>query len=126
MKSNTVEGYIELCEEGRKAAMQKLREMVFKHIPAVDESMQYKMPSYALNGEMLFAFASQKNYMSFYFFHYDLLEAMENITQKYDCGKSCVRFKYLYGSTLKDMEKLMVYVFNNMESSKFYGKYKAK
>jgi len=100
--------------------------MVLDKIPNVLETVQYNMPTYQVSGEIVFAFASQKNYFSFYICHYDLIEAQEAITRNYDCGKSCIRFKYFNSQVKKDLIKIMVYAFNNREGSIYYGKYLAK
>ncbi len=124
-KASSVEEYIELASEDRQETLRQIRAMVLKEIPAVDETMHYKMPTYSVADEILFAFASQKNYLSFYICHYDLLAAQEMITSKYDCGKSCIRIKYFNKQALKDLRKLMIYAYRNIESSIYYGKYTA-
>lgn len=122
----SVEEYIEKCPEERRPAMSELREMILREFPLMAETTQYKMPTYSQDGEILFAFASQKNYMAFYVCHYDLLEQFAEITSKYNCGKSCIRFRKWDSEVKKDLTKISTYVFKNLDASRFRGKYGVK
>ncbi len=122
----SVEEYIENCPEERRLAMNELREMILRAFPLMAETTQYKMPTYSLDGEIVFAFASQKHYMAFYVCHHDLLDQLSDVTDKYDCGKSCIRFRKWDSKVKEDLEKISTYVCKNIAASRFNGKYKAK
>ena len=71
--AETVDQYMEELPEDRRAALSIIRALIRKAAPDAAESMQYGMPTYELNGP-LFAFASQKHYMSLYVTDTDLLD----------------------------------------------------
>ena len=62
---NDVNTYIDLLDEPRRSSLQQLRRIISETVPEAEETIQYNMPYYTYHG-MLCAFASQKNYMSFY------------------------------------------------------------
>jgi len=122
----SVEEYIEKCPQDRQEAMQTLRTMILRAFPLMNENTQYKMPTYSHEGEIVFAFASQKQYMAFYVCHHDLLDRFADTLEGYNCGKSCIRFKLLDKQVLKDLKKISTYVYKNIDSSQYYGKYNEK
>ncbi|MCB1036727.1 MAG: DUF1801 domain-containing protein, partial [Acidobacteria bacterium] len=75
MKSSadTVDRYLEEVPEERRQIIRQLRALVRRLAPEVEESMAYGMPTYLRNGEMLCAFASQKQYLALYFCYTELV-----------------------------------------------------
>jgi uncharacterized protein YdhG (YjbR/CyaY superfamily) len=92
-KNPQVDEYIERLEPDRKEALEKLRVLVFSTVPGVQETMQYNMPTYELDGEVVCAISSRSNYISAYMD----VEAVERHRAELGkaCGKSCVRFNRL-------------------------------
>jgi uncharacterized protein YdhG (YjbR/CyaY superfamily) len=102
---NEVDTYINALAETRKSSLQQLRQIILETIPDVEESIQYKMPYYTYNG-MLCAFASQKNYMSFYLLDGEIVEKYRYLLEGLSVGKGCIRFKdisQLPESTIRSM-----------------------
>lgn len=122
----TVKEYIEKFPDDRQNALRLLREMLLNTFPKLEETTQYSMPTYGKDGEVLFAFASQKHYLAFYTCHYDLLEEHRDILDKYNCGKSCIRFRKCDTDVLKDLKKISASIYKNVDSSNFYRKYRMK
>ena len=122
----SVEEYIAKFPEERQDALRQIREMLQKSFPKLEETMQYSMPTYGMNGEILFSFASQKNYLAFYACHYDLLEQFKDITDNYNCGKSCIRFRKCDSEVLNNLKKISASIYKNVESSTFFGKHRMK
>ena len=60
MTAEHVDAYLADLSE----ALTALRELTLETVPGVDESMQYRMPTYNLAGQSVCAMASQKRYMS--------------------------------------------------------------
>lgn len=120
-----VDDYLNAVDEKRLPYLLQIREMLTKPELGLTETMQYKLPTYSKNGEVYFAFANQKNYMAFYVCHYDLLNKFKEKLSKFNCGKSCIRFKQLAEEDLSLFKEIIEYVNNNLENSAFYGKYKA-
>ncbi len=90
-KAKTVNEYLAEIPADRREALTTLRLLIKKSAPAVEESMQYGMPSYALNG-MLLGLASQKHHMAFYCCD-DVIERYRPRLDKLSCGKGCIRFR---------------------------------
>ena len=70
---NDIDTYINGLEEPRKSSVRQLRRIILETVPDVEETIQYRMPYYTYHG-MLCAFASQKNYMSFYLLDGEIVE----------------------------------------------------
>ena len=100
--------YFNSLEPGRKKDLSVLRKLIKEEIPGVKETMEYKMPSYELNGTVLFALASQKNYMSLYCCERDdLLEKHKKELSHLNNGKSCIRFKKIEDLPLNTVRKIL-------------------
>ncbi|WP_294819988.1 DUF1801 domain-containing protein [uncultured Flavobacterium sp.] len=113
----TVNEYIEALPEDRKAAMQKLREVINASLPeGFEERISYGMigwvvphstyaPGYHCDPKLPLPFlsiASQKNFIAVYhmgmYASNDLLdwftaEYPKHVKTRLDMGKSCIRFK---------------------------------
>jgi uncharacterized protein YdhG (YjbR/CyaY superfamily) len=90
--AESVEAYIEESPDKRKEALQKIRALCTEHLPDHDEGMNYKMPSYALDGNVQVAFASQKQHICVYFLiHAVMLNKPERL-EGVNHGKGCLRF----------------------------------
>ncbi len=93
----TVTEYLTTVPEKRVEALQKLRVLCRQILIGYEESMRYKMPSYAKNGVVEVAFASQKQHISFYILKHDVMLANKEGLKGLNHGKGCIR----YGSTKK-------------------------
>jgi uncharacterized protein YdhG (YjbR/CyaY superfamily) len=89
---NDVDTYIDALDEPRKSSLQQLRHIILETVPEVEETIQYNMPYYTYHG-MLCAFASQKNYMSFYLLDGEIVEKNRHLLAGLSIGKGCIRFK---------------------------------
>ena len=118
----TISNYFENLSEDRKKNIEDVRELIKMTYPDIEETMHYKMPTYVLNDEILCALASQKQYMALYIMPHDLLEDFRDELEKYDCGKSCIRFKKLENEDLELFERILQYTGKNYPKSEFYGK----
>jgi len=117
----TVSEYLSNLPKGRKKAIEDVRELIKITYPNIVETMDYRMPTYVLDDEILCALASQKNYMALYIMPHDLLKDFEGELDKYNCGKSCIRFKKLEDEDLELFEQILQYTGKNYPKSKFYG-----
>ena len=99
-----VSTYVANAEAKRQSTLNDLRALVRSSVPGVVETMDYNMPTYVdSKGNVICAFASQKNYISFYMTDTDIVEKHKSSLQGLNCGKSCIRFK---GSKDAPMEAL--------------------
>ena len=113
--AETVDEYLAELPEERREAIEAVREVILENLPeGYEEAMGWGMISYQVpletypdtyNGQPLLyaALASQKNHMAVYLHAiYADEEARERFEEAYretgkrfDCGKSCVRFRRL-------------------------------
>lgn len=69
--------------------------------------MLYGMPTYTLDGQMLYAMASQKQYLALYVANIRLVEQIRSKLGATSIGKSCIRFKNLDQLSLSDVQELI-------------------
>jgi uncharacterized protein YdhG (YjbR/CyaY superfamily) len=86
-----VDAYIENLAPDRKAALEQIRALILGTVPEINETMQYRIPTYELD-EVVCAAASQKRYISLYM-DVELVEEHRDELDHLDVGKSCIRFK---------------------------------
>jgi uncharacterized protein YdhG (YjbR/CyaY superfamily) len=90
----TVDAFLAEADPKRAPVLRQVRELAVKHFGPAAERMSYGMPAYLRDGDQapVFAFNSQKQYVSLYVsprvhpLHAEALKAL-------DAGKSCIRFK---------------------------------
>src|ERR1700722_10124395 len=94
MKSSAanVQEYVAEVPADRRTAIAKLRSLCKKNLAGFDESIAYGMPCYMRNGVMGFAFASQKQYISFYVCGSTAVKDLRAKLTGSSKGKGCVRF----------------------------------
>lgn len=74
--------------------LQRLRAFLKEQLPDAIEDMQYNMPTYSKDGQVVVAMASQRHHMSLYM-DMELVEQHRSELGDLNCGKSCIRFKRL-------------------------------
>ena len=102
--------YLEDLPPERQIPIATMHQLIKRHWPKVKEDMAYGMPTYHLNGQPVFALASQKNHITFYVMPYDLLSAFKHDLRTRNCGKSCIRFRRLEQEDLDLLERIIMYV----------------
>lgn len=91
--ASDVDGYLAELPEGRGEALSRLRELCRAELAGFGEVMAYGMPVYERDGVGEVAFASQKQYVSFYLMRTDVREAFAERLAGHDMGKGCLRFR---------------------------------
>ena len=92
-KAKTVPAYIKEVPAEKQATLKLLRQAIRKAAPSAKEGMVHGVPTYSVNGEVLFAFAAQKQYHAFHCCEVDVKKTFKERLGKVDCGKSCVRYR---------------------------------
>jgi hypothetical protein len=105
-EGSEVERYLEALEGERNSSLSRLRSIIVETVPKVEESLKSKMPYYEYHG-MLCAFASQKNYMSFYILNGEVVEEHRQLLRGLNVGKGCIRFKKLSDIGEETIRKLL-------------------
>ena len=91
-KAKTVSEYLAETDATRKPALTKFRKLAKDSLKGCDEGIDYGMPVYKKDGEMVTAFANQKGYIAFYAGQ-KAIEAHKAALKGIDCGKGCIRYK---------------------------------
>ncbi|MEU9464507.1 iron chaperone [Streptomyces sp. NPDC058322] len=92
-QAKDVDGYLAEVPEERKVGLTRLRELCRTELQGFTEVMAYGMPVYERDGIGEVAFASQKQYISFYLMRSDVREAFAEQLAGHDMGKGCLRFR---------------------------------
>jgi uncharacterized protein YdhG (YjbR/CyaY superfamily) len=93
-KAKTVDQYLKEVPESRQKALAKLRKLCLEILVGYEENMEYGMPSYKKkDGEVEVAFASQKNYISFYILKEPVLDKYREDLTHLNLGKGCIRYR---------------------------------
>ncbi|WP_372346115.1 iron chaperone [Streptomyces sp. KL116D] len=88
-----VDAYLAEVPDERREALTGLRELCRQELTGFTEVMAYGMPAYERDGVPEIAFASQKQYVSFYLMRSDVREAFTERLAGQDMGKGCLRFR---------------------------------
>ena len=93
-EAKTVDGYLKEVPDGRRAALERLRELCLETLDGYEESMSYGMPGYSRLGEEIeVAFASQKNYISLYILRQEIMDKHRPALAGLNLGKGCIRYR---------------------------------
>lgn len=87
-----VDTYLSGLAPERRAALARLRSLVFEVVPDAMETIKYRMPTYLHQDHVICSFASQKRYMSLYIDPATVDQHREEL-KGLDVGKSCIRFR---------------------------------
>ena len=123
----SIDAYFVKEEDPKRLEMLiQLRDTVRLSLGDFEETLDYKMPTYFINGQCICAYASQKSHMALYIMPYDLLEPFGEELKKYNMGKSCIRFKKMSESDLALFSRILKYCKKEYPNSSFYGKMNLK
>ena len=92
MKASNVQAYLAAVPEVRKPPLEKLRSLCRRHLKGYEECGEYGMPCYKRNGAAEVAFASQKQYVSFYVMKKHVVDEFRAALPASKIGKGCIRF----------------------------------
>jgi uncharacterized protein YdhG (YjbR/CyaY superfamily) len=107
-KAKSVSEYMNEVPEDRKESLEKLRKLCQEFLEGYEESMEYGMPSYKKKGgEIEVAFASQKNYISFYILKEEVLNKYRDKLTGNNLGKGCIRYSKPEKIDFNIVEKLL-------------------
>ena len=93
-QANSIEMYLEEVPQERRAALIQLHQLCKQVLVGCLPTMTYGMPGYQKpGGEVEVAFASQKNYISLYILHSEVLDQHRPELPHLSLGKGCIRFR---------------------------------
>ncbi len=92
--SKEVDGYLEAVESGpRRQVLERLRTVIHEAVPGLEETLDFRMPTFRKDGRVVCSLANQKQYMSLYTCGRKCLSAFDEELSHLNCGKCCVRFR---------------------------------
>jgi uncharacterized protein YdhG (YjbR/CyaY superfamily) len=91
--ATTIDDYIRACPEDVQVILQQIRRTIQNAAPEAQETISYKIPTFALKGKDLVYFAAWKRYVSLYPLP-ATDEALERELARYRAAKSTARFPY--------------------------------
>ena len=107
-KAHSVDQYWEEVPGDRLKALMRLRALCLATLVNYEESMAYGMPSYSKAGIVEVAFASQKNYISFYILKEDVLNRQRPALEGANLGKGCIRYSKPEKINFEVVKRLLV------------------
>ncbi len=102
-----ITAYLENLPADRQATLLALRQEILNSLDQVEETFQYRMPNYTVDGKTIASLASQKNYISLYL-DVEALDAHRGQFEHQNCGKSCVRFRKLSDLPLDAIKSILI------------------
>lgn len=87
----SIDGYIHSFPEDVAAILEEIRRVIRKTVPAAEETISYRMPTFTLGGRYLVYFAGWKHHISLYPIP-ALDEALEQEVAPYRAAKGTMRF----------------------------------
>ena len=88
-----VDSYLAEVSKERLAALTEMRRLCQESHPGYEESMQYGMPSYSIDGVVEIAFASQKQNIALYVLKEGVVNKYRDRFPKSAIGKGCIRLR---------------------------------
>lgn len=103
----TVPQYLAAVPPERRDALTRMRKLCRGILSSYEESIEYGMPGYKLDGKVEVAFASQKNYISFYILKEAVMREHAPLFKGLSVGKGCIRFRRVDSMDFKAIETVL-------------------
>jgi uncharacterized protein YdhG (YjbR/CyaY superfamily) len=87
-----VDDYLDGLPPDQRAAFERVRHVVVRAEPGVQEGRSYGMPAFLYEGRPLLAFRAAKNHLSVFPFSPAAIEAVEDRLEGFDLAKGTIRF----------------------------------
>jgi uncharacterized protein YdhG (YjbR/CyaY superfamily) len=88
----TVDEYISAQPRAVQSVLKRVRSIIRKAVPAAEEVISYKIPTYKLNGRVMLYFAGWKEHYSLYPSGDNLVAAFKDDLAPYEISKGTIRF----------------------------------
>jgi len=90
-KPKTVDEYLARVSEDKRAALERLRQIIRTSWPAAEECISYQLPAFRLDGRMLVWFGATAHHCAFY--PGAVVETCKAELKNYDTSKGTIRFQ---------------------------------
>jgi uncharacterized protein YdhG (YjbR/CyaY superfamily) len=106
--AKNVDDCLKEVPEERRESLKNIRILCLEILNGYQESMEFGMPGYKKSGgEIEIAFASQKNYISFYVLKKDVLDKHRKELVGLNVGKGCIRYSKPEKMNFDTIQKLL-------------------
>jgi uncharacterized protein YdhG (YjbR/CyaY superfamily) len=92
-KPKTIDEYLAGVSTDKRAALQKLRQMIKAAAPKAEECISYGLAAFRLDGKALVAFGAAANHCSFFPMSSTTIAAHKDELADYDTSKGTIRFQ---------------------------------
>jgi uncharacterized protein YdhG (YjbR/CyaY superfamily) len=89
---NSVDEYIASQPDASQSILERVRKTIRQAIPAAEEVISYKMPTYKLHGRAVLHFAGWKQHFSLYPATARVVAAFKDELAAYELNKGTIRF----------------------------------
>ena len=90
-KPKTIDDYLAGLSPDKRAALQRLREIIHAAAPQAQECISYQIPAFKLNG-MLVGFAAHANHCALYAWNSTTIATFADQLRGFDISKGTIRF----------------------------------
>ena len=87
----TIDEYLALVSDDKRAALEKLRETIRSAAPNVEECISYQMPAFRYNGKVIMWFGAAAKHCAFYPGAFPI-EEHKKALEGYETSKGTIRF----------------------------------
>ena len=90
-KVASIDEYLDGIEPERRAELERIRSIVTKLVPEVEETMSYRMPTLKYRGRALVYFTASKKHLSFYPSSFAIEELRDELGN-YETSEHAIKF----------------------------------
>jgi len=88
-KPKTIDDYLSALSADKRAALEKLRQIIRTAVPRAEECISYGLPAFRLNGKGIACFGAAANHCAVY----GAVEGHTDELKAYDTSKGTIRFQ---------------------------------
>jgi uncharacterized protein YdhG (YjbR/CyaY superfamily) len=104
-RSSEVDHYLAQAPENHRDALVRLRDLIHEIHPGIEETIQYKMPTFSLD-QTVTGFASRAQYISLYC-KPEVVDGYREELGKLNVGKGCIRFRKIEDLPLEVVKEII-------------------
>ncbi len=93
VKPRNIDEYLAALSVEKRAALEKLRQVIVSAAPGAQECISYGLPALRLNGKLLVAFGAATNHCAFYPMSASTVENHKGELKTYETSKGTIRFQ---------------------------------
>ena len=92
-KATTFDEYLAAVDDGKRAALEKLRKTIRAAAPRAEEYIGYGLAAFRLDGKPLVALGASANHCAFYPMNGTTVSAFKRELKDYETAKGTIRFQ---------------------------------